>query len=89
MGDYKKTFYCNTWTEMHFSPASAWRSEFEISCIAILLGLLGGVLCLAQGHYNWNNTWEYSDCPCVNYSTVKLKMNNIYIKTLRKDSRQL
>lgn len=76
-GKHEEVFYFDTTIrEILFSPALAGRSESKISYLEVRLVLLGGIWCLAQGHYNRDDMWiptfsvkgnqfcAITDCKC-------------------------
>lgn len=63
-GKHEEVFYFDTTIrEIFFSPALAGRSESKISYLEVRLVLLGGIWCLAQGHYDRDDTWSLITLP--------------------------
>lgn len=63
-GKHEEVFYFDTTIrEILFSPALAGRSESKISYLEVRPVLLGGIWCLAQGHYNRDDTWGLITLP--------------------------
>lgn len=47
------------------------------------MGLLGGILCLAQGHYNRGNTWACQIVLELLFTQPKQTKKNVFVKVIQ------